>query len=398
MANETDQSGLSGEVPQAKVESLQDAHIIHVAEAQVLGPAEEGTLEAQIESTYPLFTHEDWKSPPRLLLKALAYLLIGPFVLVLYTLPKLLCKKTREFGGWVCDMLLLLVMYGYIGVVTACELFSYGLERFCVCLNFTGQQTVKFILAPIWVGVILIGRVIYKYIFVPIASAALLLWRGALFLLTKLNEYVLTPTYNGFMFVASALWDGLSWLLRTLWRGPVYVWECFTALCSLIYQHIYLPVWNGLVWAYFKIYDFVVFVCGFLFKALYWTIVFPMQWLVTKFYEYLALPLYNTAVYLKSIGYQYLALPLYNAAMCLGSTCYEYLILPVYNGVLYFVVHPAAWLFEQAVAGIMFVSETCYTILYYLVFPVYKILSDLIQSVLNALSRLFRAISRIFGV
>jgi len=50
------------------------------------------------------------------------------------------------------------------------------------------------------------------------------------------------------------------------------------------------------------------------------------------------------------------------------------------------------------VAGIMFVSETCYTILYYLVFPVYKILSDLIQSVLNALSRLFRAISRIFGV
>ena len=59
-------------------------------------------------------------------------------------------------------MLLLLVMYGYIGVVTACELFSYGLERFCVCLNFTGQQTVKFILAPIWVGVKVIGHVIYK--------------------------------------------------------------------------------------------------------------------------------------------------------------------------------------------------------------------------------------------
>ena len=94
------------EVPQAYVESLEDSHVIDVGEAHVLGPAEDGTLEAQIESTYPMFTPEDWKSPPRLLFKALAYLIIGPIVIVFWTLPRLFCKKLTQFTAWACDIFL----------------------------------------------------------------------------------------------------------------------------------------------------------------------------------------------------------------------------------------------------------------------------------------------------
>ena len=241
----------------------------------------------------------------------------------------------------------------------------------------------------------LTGHAFHKYIYVPIASGAFFVW-------TNLKKYILVPTYNGVAYVSSAVWNGLvylattlwdwfAFLMKSLWRGVTYCWECFTTLCSLIYRSIWLPLWNGIVWAWFEFVDGVVYVCRLMFKFLYWAIYYPIKWVVTKLYHHLAIPLYNASVYLKSAGYQYLA-------------------LPVYNWIVYFIVQPATWLAERCYNLIAFIAAVCYNFIAFiaatgynvivlaLIYPVFKFVSDVVESVLNAFARLFKAISKVFGV
>jgi len=53
------------------------------------GSPEQGAFDAEVVETYPLFTPEDYASPPRLVCKIFLYVVISPFVLLFYLLPKL---------------------------------------------------------------------------------------------------------------------------------------------------------------------------------------------------------------------------------------------------------------------------------------------------------------------
>jgi len=82
--------------------------VVDAGDAVVLGGADVNVVEAQIESTYPLFTQEDYDNP-HIVLKAVAYVVIGPVVLLFWILRLFVWiflvffRLVEVFLGWSND-------------------------------------------------------------------------------------------------------------------------------------------------------------------------------------------------------------------------------------------------------------------------------------------------------
>jgi len=383
--------------------------VVDAGDAVVLGGADVNVVEAQIESTYPLFTQEDYDNPHILVLKAVAYVVIGPVVLLFWILPKYIFKKIVKYSSiackvfcnglsWFCEMTCKGLEYAWKGVTSLARLVYKNILKptydFFAFITYSVYSAIRYIVIRIYAGVCYAWDKLKTYVLVPA-------WNGLCFI----YEQIVLPICNAIVYIFAKTFECISYVCQMMYDGLCYIW-------NVLKENILMPLYNFGVYCWSVLWDCVSFCFNMLWegvklvgKGMYWFIWYPIWWIFDKLwlgacvakdfcFEYLALPFYN-----------WVLVPIYELGVFMKNAAVNWIFLPIYNlvsnvlGVVYEgVTGILSFLYVNIVEPVFNVVGSIFTAMGEFIGGVFNFISNVIESVLGGLGRMFKALGRMFGI
>jgi hypothetical protein len=376
---------------------------------------------------FPMFTAEDYASPPRFLLKLFGYIIFGPFVVVLYLLPKFLWSAFKKLMSAFFKAIFKICSATCRGVSAVYNfLHKYVLEP--------TYNVVAKVVTTIWKGVVYVFSLIKK------VSRTKRPWKKETFKTHKANglflpplssplrptpQYFLVPIYDGLCYISSKLkacflfifeklctfisfvceqtFKVLSFLwtrlfhpiLDFIWRGVKAAWGGLRAAGGLAYDRVLLPLYNAFVWAMWKVYDaiacigssirdyfliplkngfvFVLSALGTVLKTLFNGIKAAFEGAK----NYVFLPIWN-----------WVLLPTWNTIVAVKNAIKDHIVVPIYLAIV--AVLTGFW------GGVVVFFSAISSAVSAVLTPIVEGVSTVVSSIVGAASSTARSISSLF--